>query len=222
MSKLIIFDCDGVLVDSEIIASQIESQMLIKLGYPISVEEHIKKFTGMNIPTYKKSIKALGVVCSDEEIDATQEAVKNALKTQLQPLMLTVLEDLIFNDLQKCVASNSEPDRVRQVLKTTHQDRFFDDKCIFTSSQVKQGKPAPDLFLFAAKQMGYDPKDCLVIEDSIVGIQAAKSAHMSVIAFLAASHTQFDWYRERIQKQEVPIVYSQEGVLSAIKNFIKK
>lgn len=222
MSKLIIFDCDGVLVDSEIIASRIESQMLSKLGYPISVEESIKKFTGMTVLEYRNSVKALGIVSSNEALDAMQEAVKLALKTELQPLMLNVLEDLVFNDLKKCVASNSEPDRARQVLKTTHQDRFFKDNCIFTASQVKKGKPAPDLFLFAAQQMGCAPKDCLVIEDSILGIEAAKSAHMSVIAFLGASHAQFDWYRARIKKQEVPMVFSQEEVLNAIKDFIKK
>lgn len=222
MSKLIIFDCDGVLVDSEIVASRIESEMLTKLGYPITVEEGIKRFTGMNMEEYKKSLQELGIVFSDDVLNATQEAVKDALRTKLQPLMLNVLEDPIFNTLKKCIASNSEPDRVRQVLKTTHQDRFFEDNSIFTSSQVQKGKPAPDLFLFAAQKMGYGPKDCLVIEDSIIGIQAAKSANMQVVAFLAASHAQYDWYRERIERQAVPMVYSEQEVLDTIKAFIKE
>lgn len=221
MSKLIIFDCDGVLVDSEIIASRIEAQMLTKVGYPISVEESIKKFTGMNEQAFRALVlKESGIVYPEDLLISTEKAIIEALEKELKPLIFTILEDPIFKGLKKCVASNSAPERVFQSLKITNQDRFFNENCIFTASQVQHGKPAPDLFLFAAHKMGCNPKDCLVIEDSTVGIQAARSAQMKVIGFLGSSHAQFSWYRERVEKQEVPVVYDQTELLSAIKHFI--
>jgi beta-phosphoglucomutase-like phosphatase (HAD superfamily) len=106
-------------------------------------------------------------------------------------------------------------------LRVTAQNHFFDDEHIFTSAQVKHAKPAPDLFLFAAERMGYKPEDCLVIEDSIAGIQAARAAQMLVIGFLGGSHANFDWYKERILNQRVPVIHHAHELLSIIPTFIQ-
>jgi len=91
---------------------------------------------------------------------------------------------------------------------------------VCTSAQVKNGKPAPDLFLFAANQMGYDPKDCIVIEDSVAGIKAAHAAKMHVIGFLGGSHAKFAWYKEWIQYQKVPLVHNSLELIAMIRELI--
>lgn len=145
--------------------------------------------------------------------------IYDALERALQPLMTSILEHNIFTKTKKCVASSSSRERVIKSLNITKQKVFFKDEYIFTSEQVKNGKPAPDLFLFAADQMGYHPKDCLVIEDSIAGIQAAKAANMQVIGFLGASHTKFDWYSQRIIEQNVTITKNVNELIPLINKF---
>src|SRR4029079_16546138 len=105
-------------------------------------------------------------------------------------------------------------------LNKTNQHSYFKSEHVFTSSQVKKAKPAPDLFLFAAEQMGYDPKDCIVIEDSVAGIQAARAAGMSVIGFLGGTHAKFDWYKERIQSRKLPTANNHQELISIIQTFL--
>lgn len=217
MKKLIIFDCDGVLVDSEIIASRVDSQILTNIGFLISPEECIKKFTGMNQKTIREIITAeSGIILPKNFSEISGLAIINAIERELQPLMLSILQHPLVHVLTKCVASSSPRERVLKSLKITRQNHYFKDAHIFTSAQVKNGKPAPDLFLFAADQMGYRPKDCLVIEDSVAGIQAARAASMDVIAFLGGLHAKFDWYRERIKNLDVLITYDQYELLYEI------
>jgi beta-phosphoglucomutase-like phosphatase (HAD superfamily) len=117
-------------------------------------------------------------------------------------------------NVQRCVASSSSGHRVIQSLKLTDQLRFFSEESIFTSQQVSKGKPAPDLFLFAASQMGFAPKNCIVIEDSPAGIEAAKAAGMTVICFLGGSHTHYEWYREKMSIFNIPIARNGPELLS--------
>lgn len=221
MKKLILFDCDGVLVDSEMIASRIDAEILTNLGYPISTEESIKKFTGLDAYTVNNLVKKeSGIDLPENFSEHSQQSILCALEKELQPLIMTVLNHSIFINHQKCIASNSPRERVLRSLKITKQDHLFDDAHIFNSSQVKKGKPAPDLFLFAAEKMGFLPKDCLVVEDSIAGIQAAHDAQMKVIGFLGGGHAQFDWYRERIQSQNVPMAFDHNDLIAFISDFI--
>ena len=91
---------------------------------------------------------------------------------------------------------------------------------MFTSQQVSKGKPAPDLFLFAASQMGFSPGDCIVIEDSAAGIEAAIAAGMHVVGFLGGSHAQYNWYQEKINKYNVPIAKNSNELLLILRNLL--
>jgi len=221
MNKLIIFDCDGVLVDSEIICSRIFAGMLTELGYKISLEDSIRKFTGMSDKTVRQYILDETSLALPENLtELTNQQILNTLEVELKPLMLSILKMMKQKNIKICVASSSPRQRVLRSLEITKQNHYFQDDYIFTSAQVKNGKPAPDLFLFAAKQMGYQPKDCLVIEDSIAGIQAALAANMKVIGFLAGSHTNFNWYKERVQGQKVPIAHNTNELATMIMSLI--
>ena len=223
MKKLIIFDCDGVLVDSEIIANRIESEMLTSYGYPISIEDSIKRFTGMSTKSVHKIIfEESAITLPSTFSDLVNEALINAFKKELKPLMLPVLSSDLLKNTDICVASSSPKKRVLMSLHVTGQNRFFKEKCVLTSEQVKNGKPAPDLFLFAAQQMGYNHRDCLVIEDSVAGISAARSANMTVIGFLGGSHTRFDWYKENIKNQDVPMAQDSLELGPMISAFIEE
>lgn len=216
--KMIIFDCDGVLVDSEIIANRIDAEMLSELGYPISTEESIKKFTGMNAATVRDIIlQESGISLPEDLSDLTQKRILNAFENELQPLMYEVLEHCSY--ILKCVASSSTRERVLKSLELTKQDHFFTQESIFTSSQVKRGKPFPDLFLFAAQQMGISHKKCLVVEDSMAGIKAAQSAGIAVVGFLGGSHASFEWYQHNIQSLGVPIALNADDLIDMLTHF---
>ncbi|MFN7710705.1 MAG: HAD family hydrolase [Holosporales bacterium] len=216
---MIIFDCDGVLVDSEIIANRIDAEILSDLGYAISTEESIKKFTGMNTATVRDMIfQESGIVLPENLTDLAQRRVLSAFENELQTLIPQVLE--YCSSMLKCVASSSPRARVLKSLELTKQDHFFSQETIFTSSQVKRGKPFPDLFLFAAQQMGISPENCLVIEDSVAGIKAAQSAGMAVIGFLGGSHAGFEWYRDEIQSLGVPIALHATDLINLLGRYI--
>lgn len=221
MKKLIIFDCDGVLVDSEIVGNRVYAEILSNLGYPLTAEESIRRFTGIDSKAAEKIIfEESGIDLPNNLMELVDAAIFEALGRDLQPLMLPLLSHDLLQDVTKCVASNSPRALVLQSLNVTNQYSYFKSEYVFTSSQVKKAKPAPDLFLFAASQMGYDPKDCIVIEDSVAGIQAARSAGMSVIGFLAGTHARFDWYKERIQSQNLPTANNHQELISILQTFL--
>lgn len=210
MEKLIIFDCDGVLVDSEMIAHQVGIEALARINYAITIEESVKRFTGLSSINERKIIFAeSGIDLPEDFFSKTcQPQILKAFEAELHPLLQEVLSRLHQQGISRCVASSSPRERVVRALEITEQKRFFSDETIFTTQQVQKGKPAPDLFLFAAKQMGYLPKDCLVIEDSPAGIEAALAADMQVIGFLGGTHARYDWYQEKINHYQVPVAYS--------------
>jgi HAD superfamily hydrolase (TIGR01509 family) len=223
MKKLIIFDCDGVLVDSEIIAHQVGLELLSSIGYSITLEESIQKFTGVSGKRTSQLILEQSGISIPEDFFSTvcTGKILEAFEKDLKPLMLAVLSNNLLKDVQKCVASSSPRERVLRSLQITGQSHFFQEEHIFTSAQVKNGKPAPDLFLFAATQMGYHPKNCIVIEDSVAGIQAAHAAEMSVIAFLGGTHANYEWYRKSIQNQGIPIASHPLELLQMMEMMIK-
>ncbi|NNM60236.1 MAG: HAD-IA family hydrolase [Legionellales bacterium] len=217
MKKLIIFDCDGVLVDSEIIANRIDAEMLTSAGYSISTEESIQRFTGKNTKIVHNEIfEQTGIRLPFNFSNLVNQAIIEAFKKELKPLMLPVLSSGLVNGLSKCVASSSPRERVILSLKMTEQYHFFDDSSIFSASQVKNGKPAPDLFLLAAKDKGYASTDCIVVEDSVAGIEAALAARMSVIAFVGGSHANFPWYQQSIKAMGVPIAYDSKDLMNIL------
>lgn len=217
MTKLIIFDCDGVLVDTEIVASRIAAEVVTRHGYPITTEEFINKFTGMGDDDVFDIVHSeAGKILPQNIQSLVIKEISDALSIEVQSLIRPLLEDERILKINKCVASNNLRKHVLAALQVSKQDHFFHDDHVFTSAQVAKGKPAPDLFLFAAKQMGYQPKDCLVVEDSIAGIQAAKAAHMPVIGFVGGGHANLEWYKEQIKDHEIPIAHNSLELLEAI------
>lgn len=218
MDKLIIFDCDGVLVDSEIIANQVDAEFFTNFGYPVTAEETIKRFTGISDKVASKMIfEESGIHIPKHHWEGRQELIMKALESELKPLMVEVLKKVAQLNKKRCVASNSGKDRVVRSLALTNQLQFFIHDSIFSAEQVKRGKPAPDLFLFAADQMKHDPKNCVVIEDSMVGIEAALDAKMQVIGFLGGTHAQYDWYKKNVKAWGVPIAHDAKELLQMIK-----
>jgi HAD superfamily hydrolase (TIGR01509 family) len=185
--KLVIFDCDGVLVDSEMICVEVLIGELKKIDVVISVDYFYQHFLGRSFAHVKGTIlDSFNVVLGTDFESNYQQRLLQVFETRLQPTadVRLVLEQL---QIPYCVATSSSVHRTKKALELTGLSDFFVAK-VFTASQVKNGKPAPDLFLFAAQKMGVKPDDCLVIEDSIAGIQAAQAAGMLVWQYLGGSH----------------------------------
>lgn len=183
---LIIFDCDGVLVDSEIIANKCFSDYLNAHGIPTTPSEVIEKHVGRSMASCKIMLEQSGHSLPDSFVDDIRSNMLEALSHGIDPIA-GIHQALDQIDLPVCVASSGRFVKIRQSLKLTNLSAYFEDN-IFSASQVDHPKPAPDLFLLAAKTMGFDPARALVIEDSSVGVQGGVSAHMNVVGFTGGSH----------------------------------
>jgi len=184
---LVIFDCDGVLVDSENIAAQVFSEALIAAAFPATVEEAFLLGFGKNRVTLSAAVETrFGRALPDGFFETMRARMRAAFERELLP-MPGVGELLAALQRPCCVASNSHLEHVRHALSLTGLLRFFDPH-FFSASQVARGKPAPDLFLFAAQQLGARPEACIVVEDSITGVEGAIAAGMPVVRFCGGSH----------------------------------
>jgi HAD superfamily hydrolase (TIGR01509 family) len=179
---LVIFDCDGVLIDSERLGVKVDVEVLRELGWPLSESEVIERFVGRSDRENRAVIEAhLGRKLPDGWAEEVEERYRQRFAGELTPVagVLEALERIV---LPTCVASSATHDHLRYTLGLTGlYDRF--DGRIFSAEDVAAGKPAPDLFLHAAEQMGARPARCVVIEDSRYGVQAARAAGMRVLAF---------------------------------------
>ena len=187
---LVIFDCDGVLVDSEILASRVDSERLKSIGYDISVEEMSHRFAGLTWDRISKLIEAdLGHSLPENFHSETDAELDHRLANELD-IIPGVHEMLDRLDYQRCICSNSSPERLKTSLtRTKLYDRFR--PYIFSAVAVgnKRPKPAPDVFLHGAAEFSVDPRETIVIEDSTHGIHGAKAAGMRVIGFTGGSHS---------------------------------
>lgn len=185
--ELVIFDCDGVLVDSEPIINRAHAETLTACGYEISEEELLARFCGMS------DAEMLGVI---------EREWGRALPSWYAPRVAAIIdhgyrhslvaipaiaEALDWLQLPICVASSSTPEQIRRKLELTGLLTRFGGN-LFSATMVARGKPAPDLFLYAAGRVGAEPRRCLVIEDSPAGIEAALAADMTAIGFCGGSH----------------------------------
>jgi HAD superfamily hydrolase (TIGR01509 family) len=186
---LVIFDCDGVLVDSELISCRAHAETLTRHGYPITADQVLKRFLGLSDREARITIEAeLGRSLPDEFEAQMKEAALQRYADDL-PTIPFVAEAIVAIGLPKCVASSGTPEKIRHgLLRARLYDLLAPN--IFSATQVKLGKPAPDLFLFAAGQMQALPARCIVIEDSVPGILAARAAGMAVLGFHGGSHCQ--------------------------------
>jgi HAD superfamily hydrolase (TIGR01509 family) len=185
---LIIFDCDGVLVDSEPISISVLLDMITRSGVTMSEDDAYDRFLGRSMTTISKVLhEDYGFAASEADLDEMRANLFARFELDLKPIP-GIAETLRRLDAPRCVASSSQPDRIRLSLKLTGLLDLLDPH-IFSATMVKHGKPAPDLFLLAAKTMQVEPKDCIVVEDSPAGIEAAKSAGMRVFAFTGGTHS---------------------------------
>ncbi len=180
--ELVIFDCDGVLVDSEKLAIQVDQEVLAELGWEISLEEIIHRFIGRSNSYFQLEVeKHLKIKLPENWSQLLTQRYRNKFADELKPVpgIFAALEKLEFTS---CVASSGSVEKMRYTLGLTGLLPHFEDR-LFSSDQVTRGKPEPDLFLFAAQSMKTDPVSCVVVEDSPAGIEGALKAGMQVVAF---------------------------------------
>ncbi|WP_030262316.1 HAD family hydrolase [Streptomyces violens] len=185
---LVIFDNDGVLVDSEPISNTILAGYLTELGHPTTYEESIRDYMGAAIHRVHDLVAERTGQRLPADFDSTFHArVFAAFEQELTPVtgVPELLAKLAAAGTPYCVASSGSHERIRVGHRKTGLDRWFPDERIFSSEDVGRGKPDPDLFLHAAEKMGVAPERCAVIEDSPLGVQAAIAAGMDVYGFTA-------------------------------------
>jgi HAD superfamily hydrolase (TIGR01509 family) len=183
---LLIFDCDGVLVDSEMLACEIDARILTDIGLPHSAEDIARKFVGVSFKDMVARLEAEHERTLPADFGSRIDSDLFAkFETDLKPIE-GVRDAILSLPYPRCVASSSTPERIALSLRITGLSDLFDH--VFSSTQVARGKPAPDLFLFAAKNMNANPQDCVVIEDSTAGVQGALAAGMRVIGFTGGAH----------------------------------
>jgi HAD superfamily hydrolase (TIGR01509 family) len=179
---LVIFDCDGVLVDSERLAVRVDVRVLAELGWELSEQQVIERFVGRSDAFFVAEIEAhLGRRLPPDWEEPFQHLYRDVFAAELTPVD-GVVEALDQITLPTCIASSGSHEKMRYTLGLTGlYDRFAGR--IFSVSEVARGKPAPDLFLHAAAQMGVDPAACVVVEDSRYGVEAARAAGMRALGF---------------------------------------
>jgi HAD superfamily hydrolase (TIGR01509 family) len=179
---VILFDNDGVLVDSEPLANRVLAELLTSYGIPTTVEDSIRDYMGGSM----QRVRDLNTKELPADFEhAYHERVFAAFRAELQPVpgIPETLARLDALGIPYCVASSGTHERIRLALTTTGLRSHFPDERIFSSQDVAHGKPAPDLFLHAAAKTHAQPEDCIVVEDSPLGVQAAKAAGMRVIGY---------------------------------------
>ena len=184
---LVIFDCDGVLVDSEPISLATLTRGLNGLGIAIDVETVRARFAGTSMTSIMEHVACdYGVAAPAGFVERVKAETLAAFEAELSA-MAGIAEELEALRLPFCVASSSDPVRLRRSLGLTGLLPHFEGR-IFSSVEVARGKPFPDLFLHAAQRMGFAPARCLVVEDSVPGVLAARAAGMRVAGFTGGGH----------------------------------
>jgi HAD superfamily hydrolase (TIGR01509 family) len=184
---LLIFDCDGVLIDSEPIAGQLCVTMLAELGHKIELATFQRLATGRSRVQWMAALgQYFGRPLPGDFPDRLADRLRDAFDAALQP-MPGIEAALAAIDLPRCVASSSDPSRLRHTLGLTGLWPLFAPH-VFSAAEVARGKPAPDLFLHAARRLGIAPEATIVIEDSEAGVLAGVAAGMTVLGFVGGGH----------------------------------
>ncbi|RUW27061.1 HAD family phosphatase [Mesorhizobium sp. M4B.F.Ca.ET.013.02.1.1] len=187
---LVIFDCDGVLVDSEIIAARIEAELLTSAGYEISAEELAETYAGLTFKDIMMRVEVKSAIPFQASlIGRAEELVDRKLRSDVRAID-GAREAVAAVTVRRCVCSNSRTERVEFMLEKVGLLPFFAGR-IFSGLDIpsKKTKPAPDVFLYAAERLNADPKNTFVIEDSVHGVTGARTAGMRVIGFTGAAHS---------------------------------
>jgi HAD superfamily hydrolase (TIGR01509 family) len=183
---LLIFDCDGVLVDSEVLALETLREMMASLGRPMTMAEADREFTGGSLAaTLATAERLLGRPVPPDVGEEFGRLLFDRFRRELKPVP-GVRDAILALPFRRCVASSSSPDRLKLSLEVTGLAPLFEH--VFSAVQVAHGKPAPDLYLLAANTLGEPPAHCIVIEDAVRGVMAGHAAGMRVIGFAGGAH----------------------------------
>jgi HAD superfamily hydrolase (TIGR01509 family) len=183
---LVIFDCDGVLIDSELLSVEADLACLAEDGITCSADEILERYTGISMAGMLADLEARHGRSFPDFAVRHRERLRALFEAQLRPIP-GVAELLASLDTEVCVASSSTPERLHHALTLVGLfDRLHPH--IFSTTEVARGKPAPDLFLYAAEKMRVEPRRCVVVEDSLPGIAAAVAAEMTAIGFTGGAH----------------------------------
>ena len=201
------------MIDSEILANRSEVEALRSFGLEFELSDYMNRFVGKNTKDVLDGIELLhGVRLSEDSWRLVQENIFKNFEAELKPIT-GIFELLASINKAKCVASSSSLERLDLTLKLTGLLDLFSPH-IFSSEQVNRGKPAPDLFLFAAEQMQVHPDRCIVIEDSLTGVRAGVAAGMKVIGFTGGSHIQMG-HQEKLLDAGAVEIFSEMSQISA-------
>lgn len=182
MAESVIFDCDGVLVDTELVANSVLAGLISEMGVPTTLEDAMSTYMGRSWASCLEIVEGkLGAPAPDDFRERYLAGVLTAWKQELLPVP-GVVDALNAISLPMCVASSGEHERIRLTLELAGLLDRFEGK-LFSATEVVQGKPAPDLFLHAAARMGFEPAGTVVVEDTVPGVQAGLAAGMRVLAF---------------------------------------
>jgi len=185
---LVIFDCNGVLVDGEPISAAVAAEELTRAGFPMTPQLFARFFTGRRASDMIADVEAAtGRMLPDDFLSHLTAATLKRLRENLHPTPHAA-HALTWLRGPKCVASSGPIERIRLSLEIAGLRRFFEGN-LFSATDVRRGKPEPDLFLHAAFEMGIAPHDCIVVEDSPVGVTAAAAAGMTPIGFAGGNHS---------------------------------
>ncbi|MEM9469051.1 MAG: HAD family phosphatase [Pseudomonadota bacterium] len=209
---LIIFDCDGTLVNSELLANTVSANLMNDLGLnEYTPHNFMEEFMGQTWTNIAQIIEKRHQIKLPDDIYEQYASTLNNLLLDNLEIVAGALElvEACNNTAKICVASNGQRSNVIKSLEIGHfKPHFFTEETIFTRIQVAEGKPAPDLFFYAAEKMSVTPEKCLVLEDSTTGVQAAVAADMDVIGVTAVSH-QAEIQEKRLKKAGALAVFDQ-------------
>jgi len=187
-APLLIFDCDGVLVDSEYLFARIACECLSEIGVALTPQQAARRFAGVSLKDMLAQVEAEhGAALPEGFLARLIRREGEAYARQLEPLP-GVRDAILALPLRRCVASSSLPERISESLAVTKLDDLFAKEARFSTALVANGKPAPDIFEYAARRMDATPASCIVIEDSVPGVIGAVAAGMQVVGFVGGRH----------------------------------
>ena len=216
---LLIFDCDGVLVDSEHLACASLAEVMTTLGHSMTSDEAMRAFAGRSL----KDVLARAERLLSRPIpkDLGEQAAVQLMARFRRELQAVagVKEAIAALPYRRCVASSSDPSRLTLSLDVTGLSALFGNN-VFSAVEVANGKPAPDLFLLAARRLGEDPSSCIVIEDSVLGVEAAGAAGMAAIGFAGASHANQGLAERLAAAGAEPVIHSMANLPAAVEQVV--
>ena len=215
--ELVIFDCDGVLVDSEPLTTRAMQRGLARYGLRLALDEIQEHFHGVSNNQIRDTVLAhWGVQLPDDIVDLIEEVERLAVEDGLQaiPGVADAVRSVVSAGMAVCVGSNGSPRAIEQRLKLTGLYPWFEGR-LFSAAVMARGKPHPDVFLHAAQTMGFASSECVVIEDSDTGVQAGLAAGMAVLAYVASPTSDIADAREVVRFTDMALLPALLGLNGA-------